>query len=57
MITILGSIITKIEGTYMVCLHKHENLDFDDEHDIHMSSEVYEESDKGLDLHLPTISY
>lgn len=55
MITILGLIITKIEGTYMVCLNKHENLHFDDEHDIYMSSEVYEESDKGLKLHLPTI--
>ena len=57
MITILGSVVVIIEGAVMVCLNEHENLHFDDEHDIHTSSKVYEESDKGLDLDLPTISY
>ena len=37
--------------------HEHKNLHFDNEWDIHMSSENHEESNYGLNLDLLSISY
>ena len=35
-------------------ISKHENLHFDNEHDIHMSSKNYEKSRYGCDTNSPT---
>ena len=48
---IISSIINIILGTYMT-LDEHENLQHDNEWDIHMSSENYEESGYGLHVDL-----
>ena len=57
LITILGSIVNIIGGEPIWPFNEHENLHFDDEWDIHMSSEKYEESGYSLNLDLLTILY
>ena len=59
-ITILGLVFNKILrvcvwGGYMT--NEHENLHFGNEHNIHMSSNNYEESGYDLDLDLLTTLY
>jgi len=49
MLTILGSIVNMIGVTYMT-LNEHENLHFDDEEDIYMSSKNYEANGYRHDL-------
>ena len=53
MFTILGSIVNKIGQE----LYEPKNLHFENEEDVCMSSEDYEESGYSLHLHLVTISY
>ena len=61
MITILGLIINIIlfyfGGRAIWPFNEHENLHFDHEKDINMSSRSYEESGYSLDLDLLTSSY
>ena len=44
-----------IIGTPLWTFHEHENLHFDNEEDVHMSSKNTKESGYGLNLHLLTI--
>jgi hypothetical protein len=52
----LGSVVNMIEGSCMT-ITDHESLHFDNELDIHMSSENYEANDYGHNLDLLIISH
>ena len=57
MITVLGSIVNIIAGELIWPFNEHENLHFDNEWNIHMSSEKYEERGYSLNLDILTTLY